>query len=149
MPIDTTDLWPEPDPAPRAAGTTARAEATQTVENEGFVPFDAPPLPTPMSTSSPVASPTHAAPDPASLRDATHQRIAVVLEELALEVEDLGGRLCTDMDVAARHMDVLQAIDLIAQKQRSLARLLEADCPITAIEQIGLDVLRDRMRMFH
>ncbi|MCW1985973.1 UNVERIFIED_ORG: hypothetical protein M2348_001705 [Sphingomonas sp. R1F5B] len=145
MPIDTTDLWPEPDPAPRAAGTTARAEATQTVENEGFVPFDAPPPP----MSAPAASPGHAAPDAASLRDATHQRIAVVLEELALEVEDLGGRLCTDMDVAARHMDVLQAIDLIAQKQRSLARLLEADCPITAIEQIGLDVLRDRMRMFH
>jgi hypothetical protein len=46
-------------------------------------------------------------------------------------------------------MDVLQAIDLIAQKQRSLARLLEADCPIQAIEQIGLDVLRDRLRMFH
>ncbi|WP_233251185.1 MULTISPECIES: hypothetical protein [unclassified Novosphingobium] len=102
-----------------------------------------------MSTSSPATGPVQAAPDAASLRDATHQRIAVVLEELALEVEDLGGRLCTDMDVAARHMDVLQAIDLIAQKQRSLARLLEADCPITAIEQIGLDVLRDRMRMFH
>ncbi len=141
MPIDTTDLWPEPDPAPRGAGTTARAEAAHTVENEGFVPFDAPPPPAP--------GPVPSAPDAASLRDATHQRIAVVLEELALEVEDLGGRLCTDLDVAARHMDVLQAIDLIAQKQRSLARLLEADCPITAIEQIGLDVLRDRMRMFH
>jgi len=82
-------------------------------------------------------------------KDATHHQIAIVLEEMAQEVEELGARLCTDMDIALRHMDVLQAIDLIAQKQRSLASLLEADCPVAAIEQIAIDVLRDRMRLFH
>lgn len=78
---------------------------------------------------------------------ASHRQIAMVLEELAQDVEALGASLCGDMDVAMRHMDSLQAIDLIAQKQRSLARLLVADCLETEVEQIGLDILRDRMRM--
>ena len=49
---------------------------------------------------------------------ATHRQIAVVLEELSQEVEALGGALCLDMDIAMRHLDTLQSIDLIAQKQR-------------------------------
>lgn len=146
MPIESIDLWPEPEPGPQPGGTAIRGQSAEPADDEGFVPFDAvpPPAPAPLA-----ASPADTEQRLADMRDATHQQIAVVLEELALEVEDLGGRLCTDMDIAARHMDVLQAIDLIAQKQRSLARLLEADCPIQAIEQIGLDVLRDRLRMFH
>lgn len=79
--------------------------------------------------------------------EATHRQIAAVLEEMAEDVEALGARLCGDLEVAAKHMDSLQAIDLIAQKQRSLARLLRADCPTKAIEQIAIDVLRDRMRL--
>lgn len=78
---------------------------------------------------------------------ATHRQIAVVLEELSQDVEALGARLCTDMDIAMRHMDALQAIDMIAQKQRSLAALLIADCPAEGVEQIAIDVLRDRMRL--
>jgi hypothetical protein len=78
---------------------------------------------------------------------ATHRQIALVLEELSQEVEALGASLCGDMDVAMRHMDSLQAIDLIAQKQRSLAVLLNADCLETEVERIGLDILRERMRM--
>lgn len=79
---------------------------------------------------------------------ATHRQIAVVLEELSQEVEALGSSLCVDMDVAVRHMDTLQAIDLIAQKQRSLASLLVADCPAAGVEQIAIDTLRDRLRLF-
>lgn len=78
---------------------------------------------------------------------ATHRQIALVLEELAQEVEGLGAALCGDIDVAMRHMDSLQAIDLIAQKQRSLSALLNADCLETEVERIGLDILRERMRM--
>lgn len=78
---------------------------------------------------------------------ATHRQIAVVLEELSQEVEALGATLCVDMDIAMRHIDTLQAIDLIAQKQRSLAALLEADCPEAQIEQIAIDTLRERMRL--
>ena len=78
---------------------------------------------------------------------ATHRQIALVLEELSQDVEALGARLCTDMEIAMRHMDTLQAIDRIAQKQRSLAGLLLADCPAQGVEQIAIDVLRDRMRL--
>jgi hypothetical protein len=78
---------------------------------------------------------------------ATHRQIAVVLEELSQEVEALGAALCTDMDIAMRHVDTLQSIDLIAQKQRSLAALLDADCPEAQIEQIAIDTLRERMRL--
>jgi hypothetical protein len=80
---------------------------------------------------------------------ATHRQIAVVLEELSQEVEALGGALCSDMDIAMRHIDTLQAIDLIAQKQRSLASLLIADCPAAGIDGIAIDTLRERMRGLH
>ena len=80
---------------------------------------------------------------------ATHRQIAVVLEELSQEVEALGGALCSDMDIAMRHIDTLQAIDLIAQKQRSLASLLIADCPAAGIDEIAIDTLRERMRGLH
>ncbi len=78
---------------------------------------------------------------------ATHRQIAVVLEELSQEVEALGGALCVDMDIVMRHIDTLQAIDLIAQKQRSLASLLVADCPEASIEDIAIDTLREQMRL--
>ena len=78
---------------------------------------------------------------------ATHRQIAVVLEELSQDVEALGARLCVDMDIAMHHMDSLQAIDLIAQKQRSLAALLVSDCLEASIEQIAIDTLRERMRL--
>lgn len=81
------------------------------------------------------------------MAQATHRQIAIVLEELAEEVEALGASLCTDMDIAMRHMDKLQAIDLIAQKQRSLGSLLVAERPVEEIERIAIDVLRDRMRL--
>ena len=37
------------------------------------------------------------------------------------------------------------AIDLIAQKQRWLATLLLADCPVSAVASIAVDALRDRL----
>jgi len=78
---------------------------------------------------------------------ATHPQIAVVLEELSQEVEALGGALCGDIDIAMRHIATLQAIDLIAQKQRSLAALLRADCQEAGVEAIAIDALRERMRL--
>jgi hypothetical protein len=78
---------------------------------------------------------------------ATHRQIAVVLEELSQEVEALGAALCGDAEIVTRHLGTLQTIDLIAQKQRSLAALLEADCPETEIEKIAIDTLRDRLRL--
>lgn len=70
---------------------------------------------------------------------------AQVLAEMSLEIERLGAALCTDPSFAMHHVEELQAIDLIAQKQRSLAVLLEADCPKTALTGLGLDGLAGRL----
>ena len=42
-------------------------------------------------------------------------------------------------------MEALQAFDLIAQKQRALAALLRADCPVAALAALGLDELKLRL----
>ena len=61
------------------------------------------------------------------------------------EVEALGVSLCCDPAVAAAHMEALQAFDMIAQKQRGLAALLRADCPVSALAALGLDELKLRL----
>jgi len=70
--------------------------------------------------------------------------VADVLRELATEIEALGTVLCLDRAVLGRHMGTLQAIDLIAQKQRWLATLLQADCPLSAVDTIGVETLKAR-----
>jgi len=72
--------------------------------------------------------------------------VADVLVELAGEIEDLGERLCVDPAIIANHVTQLQAIDLIAQKQRWLATMLRADCPLSAVDTIGVEALRARFR---
>ncbi len=71
--------------------------------------------------------------------------VADILGELGNEVEQLGVTLCLDADVADRHIEALQAFDLIAQKQRGLAALLRADCPVTALAALGLEDLKHRL----
>lgn len=71
--------------------------------------------------------------------------IAEVLTELSSEIEGLGAQLCTDPAVIVRHLAPLQAIDLIAQKQRWLATLLLADCPVSAVAGIAVEALRERL----
>jgi len=63
--------------------------------------------------------------------------VADILGELGNEVEQLGVTLCMDPDVAARHIEALQAFDMIAQKQRGLAQLLRAACPVSALARAG------------
>lgn len=70
--------------------------------------------------------------------------VADVLHELATEIEVLGTTLCLDMAVLTRHSGTLQSIDLIAQKQRWLATLLRADCPLSAVNTIGVEALKAR-----
>ena len=69
---------------------------------------------------------------------------AEMLAELSCEVEGLGTALCSDAELAGRHMASLQAIDLLAQKLCGLAELLAADCPATGLARLRLDCLRDR-----
>jgi hypothetical protein len=72
--------------------------------------------------------------------------VAVILHELCEEIELLGARLCADPLLVASHMADLQAIDAIAQKQRWLSEVLRADCPVSAIERIGVEDLKARLQ---
>lgn len=71
--------------------------------------------------------------------------VAEILCELADDVETLGVTLCHDTEFAARHLEALQAIDQIAQKQRSLAGLLESENTALALEALGLEELKQRL----
>jgi hypothetical protein len=76
---------------------------------------------------------------------AAHLRTAAdVLVEMSEEIEKLGADLCGDPAVIISHIAALQAIDLVAQKQRSLAALLRADCPVSAVSSFGVESLRER-----
>ena len=77
----------------------------------------------------------------------TFERIGNLLAELIDEIEALGVRLCSDLTFAVAHGLDLQAIDHIAQKQRSLAGLLRADCLPTALDQLGLDDLKAQLKL--
>ena len=70
---------------------------------------------------------------------------AEVLIELGNEIEALGTALCRDPALAETHMHELQAIDLIAQKQRALASLFAAGLSESAIESVGIDAVRAKL----
>lgn len=71
--------------------------------------------------------------------------IADSLGSLAGEIEGMGLALCSDPDIAARHMEQLQAIDRISQSLRELALVLGASDPQAAIGEIRLGDLRDAL----
>jgi len=75
--------------------------------------------------------------------------VADVLTELAAEIEELGTTLCMDPAILNHHIGTLQSIDLIAQKQRWLATLLQADCPLHAVNTIGVEALKARFASPH
>lgn len=75
--------------------------------------------------------------------------IAGVLDRLGSETDALGASLCADPAMAAAHMHALQAIDRIAQMQRSLAALLLADCHACALEALGMAELQAQLRALH
>lgn len=72
--------------------------------------------------------------------------VAAILDELSNEIERLGATLCADGAVVSQHLLELQAIDRIAQKQRSVSALLLADCMISAAAEVPLDEVADRLR---
>ena len=101
-----------------------------------------------MTTAPPAGPPTGPTPGTTTPEHiAAHlTTVADVLIELAAEIEELGGRLCTDPTIIANHISQLQSIDLIAQKQRWLATMLHADCPLSAVDTIGVEALKERFR---
>jgi len=71
-----------------------------------------------------------------------HPAIADALGLLARDTEAMGVALCSDVEVAGRHMEQLQAIDRISQSLRELAHVLAAGDPQAAISEIRLGDLR-------
>lgn len=74
--------------------------------------------------------------------------MAEVLGELGSEIEALGEALCRDPGFAGQHLRELQAIDLIAQKQRALAAILVAGFADREMRRISIDALRSRFSGF-
>ena len=58
--------------------------------------------------------------------------IAASLGALARDTEGMGIALCSDPEVAARHMEQLQAIDRISQSLREVSRVLAASGSATS-----------------
>ncbi len=77
------------------------------------------------------------------------QAIAQVLDRLGAETDALGASLCADPAIAAQHMHALQAVDRIAQMQRSLAALLVADCHACAVAALGMADLQAQLLAIH
>lgn len=75
--------------------------------------------------------------------------IAERLGALAHDVEGMGLALCSDPDVAARHMGQLQAIDRIGQSLREIARVLASSDPEAAVNDICLGDLRAALEQAH
>ena len=76
-------------------------------------------------------------------------RIAEELEKLRHETEALGATLCSDVDVAMRHIGALQSLDRLAQTQLALAKILRADDPSEALAATDLHNLRERLMDDH
>lgn len=70
------------------------------------------------------------------------QALAQTLGDLAIETEGFGVVLCSDADIAARHLDQLQKIDRIAQSLREVQRILETTNPEAAVDDVRLGELR-------
>lgn len=88
--------------------------------------------------SAPVTMPLQTAPhSPALLAG-----IAARLAELAEGAETFGLVLCSDTEVATRHLVELQQIDRLAQSLREVARVLTATDPGEAVADIRLGELR-------
>jgi hypothetical protein len=68
--------------------------------------------------------------------------IAERLATLAQDAEAFGIVLCSDADVAARHLVELQQIDRLAQSLREVAGVLSAADPEAAVAAIRLAELR-------
>ncbi|HET9629878.1 MAG TPA: hypothetical protein VFP14_10400 [Novosphingobium sp.] len=101
-----------------------------------------------MNRSGPVASVAGAVflPAAGSASDPHLKEMAAMLSEISAQLERLGEVLCHDAEFVSRHVQELQAIDLIAQKQRALAEVLGADCPSSALDGVGLEEIVTRVK---
>jgi len=85
------------------------------------------------------------APPPCALSADLRLKIAVELESLRADLEELGVELCHDEDVMLRCMTRLQHLDEMGQRCHWLAQLMRADNPAAVLPDITLQALGDRL----
>lgn len=92
----------------------------------------------------PVISEMEAAPShlPAELR----HKLALELEFMRHELEEIGVSLCADTSVIERCMTCLQRLDELGQRSLWLAELMRADDPVRRVADITLSSLAERLR---
>ncbi len=72
--------------------------------------------------------------------------IAAELDRIRQVLEDMGMQLCGDPEIVRGHMNVLQSIDEICQRNENLARMLRARDMVQGASEITLETLRLRLQ---
>ena len=90
----------------------------------------------------PHLQPVPAHPDDALVRGL----IADELDRIRVVLEDMGVELCSDPAIVRGHLDVLQTIDEICQRNENLARTLRAGDMVAETATITLESLRTRLQ---
>jgi len=71
--------------------------------------------------------------------------LAAELEDARGQIEALGGALCTDLDLIARHLPELQALDHAGQRCAAIASILRSADIIEAVRAAPLETIADRI----
>jgi hypothetical protein len=72
--------------------------------------------------------------------------IADELDRIRHVLEDMGMQLCSDGEIVRSHMNVLQAIDEVCQRNENLARTLRSPDMVAEAGSITLESLRLRLQ---
>lgn len=72
--------------------------------------------------------------------------IADELDRIRVVLEEMGMRLCADSEIVRNHMEVLQSIDELCQRNENLARTLRAHDMVSEAAGITLESLRQRFQ---
>ena len=87
------------------------------------------------------------APPAGSLPDGVlRSLIADELDRIRQVLEDMGMQLCGDPEIVRSHMNVLQSIDEICQRNENLGRTLRSGDMIAEAGNITLETLRVRLQ---
>lgn len=72
--------------------------------------------------------------------------IADELDRIRAVLEDMGMQLCGDSEIVRSHMNVLQSIDEVCQRNENLARTLRSPDMVSEAHSITLETLRVRLQ---
>jgi hypothetical protein len=73
------------------------------------------------------------------------EKIAIELDRLRHDLEQIGVSLCVDIELTQRHCEPLQRLDELGQRSFWLAKLLRANDPNEVVHDITLGSLARRL----